>query len=520
MGVLVNDQVYPLTSSIDTPILYTGKGPFGDYRYVKVAKNNGHMIEQEPFLRSSQLQVPNEFYNRTWNTKQIQPLPHILDTLPSVQRLNSDLHKENSIPTIFIKGNQQQINTMHTETAKDIAVTVDFTFIENNQIKTFKNVELKLAGRSSRWTSKLSYSIGLPKDQSLYGYRKLKLRALSYDPAYIREKLTTDVMKSTGLPSTGSSYTRLIMNDQPIGLYLMIENYKNPWFMNEFANGETFNQGITYQAGASISDLSYFGTINITQYEQAYKIEEDPTNKNDKSYNKLIAFTKFLDNAPLEDAEIIWNQQIDMESVIRSLALEIVAGFSDGYIGNANNFHLYDNLQEERFTFIKSDYDNTFGNTLIDLSLMWQGDYTKYPGFNIRPLTKKMMTIPTFKERFESLLQLYLEQLIHPKVLFPRIDDLTDMIREDVEWDQQLPRVSNRTWTDAIGTEFETDDPPYPLHAITIQDFKTRSSIPLDKAIDGPTNHISLPGVKEWITVINENMQSYFDQYPSSTKLN
>ncbi|KAI9300276.1 coth protein-domain-containing protein [Cunninghamella echinulata] len=512
MGVLVKGRFYPLQSTPDVPILYTGSAPYGNYRYVKLSQNKTCIIEQENFIRHKQTEIPNEFYNRSWNTKQLKPLPTILNNLPSVHRLDSPLHQENTISTIYIKADQKQVDVMHGDPQTETEVKVDLTLIENNKVQTFKDVEISLSGRSSRWTSKQSYSIKLPKGQELYGYRRLKLRALAYDPAYIREKLSTDIMKSAGLPSTGSSYKRVIINDRPIGLFLMVENYKNPWFKNLFADGGKMDQGITFEAKASISDLSYFGAQNLTLYEKAYEIEEDPDNKDEKNYNKLIAFTKFLSEAPTgEGAETVWNQQIDMESVIRSLAIEVVAGFSDGYIGNANNYHLYDHLQEKRFIFIKSDFDNTFGNTLVDLSQQWTGDYLDCPGFTMRPLTTKMLLVPAFKQRFEEVLQLLVQQLINPKAMNPRIDSLINMIRQDVQWDQTLPRVSNATWDDADGTEFETDDPPAPLDGETIKDFKTRPAIPLDKAVNGPTGHPSLAGVKEWIRVIHKNINAYFN---------
>lgn len=78
----------------------------------------------------------------------------------------------------------------------------------NDKIQTVKGVEISLAGRSSRWMDKLSYGLKIPKEQDLYGYRRLKLRAMRADPAYIREKLCYDLMKSVGLPVSGASYTR------------------------------------------------------------------------------------------------------------------------------------------------------------------------------------------------------------------------------------------------------------------------------------------------------------------------
>lgn len=193
-----------------------------------------------------------------------------------------------------------------------------------DKVTTIKGVEISLAGRSSKWLEKLSYGLKTPKDQALFGYRSLKLRALAADPSYIREVLCYDMMNAMGLPVSGASYTRVIMNDQPVGLFLMIEAYKNDWQKNEFGDGKKLKdgRGITYQGMGSGSDLSTLGG-NVTLFEASYKVQETPDKKHGgdgtPSYDRLMDFTKFLADAPTttDDAADVWNQHIDMDSVIR-----------------------------------------------------------------------------------------------------------------------------------------------------------------------------------------------------------
>ncbi|KAI9304806.1 coth protein-domain-containing protein, partial [Cunninghamella echinulata] len=380
-----------------------------------------------------------------------------------------------------------------------------------------KGVEISLAGRSSRWMDKLSYGLKIPKEQDLYGYRRLKLRAMRADPAYIREKLCYDMMKSVGLPVSGASYTRVIMNNQPIGLFLMIEGYKNPWYKNLFANGGKLDQGITYQGVGSVSDLSYFGD-NVTKYDGPYKIEEDP-DQGTPTFNRIMEFTKFLSEAPVgEGAESVWNQHIDMDSVIRSLAIEIAAGFSDGYIANANNFFLYDNLQDKRFTYLAADFDTTLGNTLVTLSKQLNGNYTDYPGFSLRPLTTKLIQVPAFKLQMETLLQQITKELVNPNVANKRIDELVAFLREDVEWDYRLPKAANVTW-DGIKDQvpFTPDMIPPPLDWAAIEELMKRQPLTMEQAVYGPTGSNLYPNVIEWFTTLSNNMQQYFNQHPPSS---
>ncbi|CAO3598948.1 unnamed protein product [Absidia cylindrospora] len=529
MGVIVDGKTYPLQASKDIPILHSGTAPSGSYNYAKLNQANA-VVEKEPFQRhldENSGNTPNEFYNRTWNTQNVAELPKLADPLPGINRVDSSLHAKNQIPTIYLTGDQAQIDLMHGNTTLDTRVTLDMHFIETDKITTVKDIQIKLAGRSSKWLDKLSYGLKTKKGEELFGYRRLKLRALRADPSYIREILCFDMMKSMGLPVSGASYTRVIMNDQPIGLFLMIEAYKSNWYKNEFGGGDKLKhgQGATYQGYGSVSDLSYFGD-NLTKYDGPYKIEEDADKehggKNASNYKQVMDFTKFLSEAPTssDDAVKIWNEHIDMDSVIRSLVVEIIAGFSDGYIANANNYFLYDNLAEKRLTYLAADFDTTIGNTIVKLADMWAGNYTQYPGFTMRPLTQKMMQVPEFKSQFEQLLHKASKQLIDDAAIHPRIDDLVKMIREDVDWDTALPKVNKNIMFDGFNASDIGDvlkELPPPLYLDSIKDMTTRKPMDIDTAVYKPSDHISLPGVTQWFSRQSKALQDYFTQHPPST---
>ncbi|KAI8337897.1 coth protein-domain-containing protein [Chlamydoabsidia padenii] len=517
MGVIVNNKAYPLQASTSLPVLHSGSAPLGNYSYAKLDQAQA-VVEKEAFERQPVETSLYEFYNRTWNTRHVVELPTLLDPLPGMDRIDdSQLHPKDHIPTIYLSGDPAQIDLMHSNTTLDTKVTVDMHYIGTDKVTTIKGAEISLAGRSSRWMDKLSYSIKTPKDQDLFSYRSFKLRALRADPSYLREILCYDLMKSMGLPVSGASYIRVLLNDQPVGLFLLIEAYKNDWYQNEFGGGKTLKagRGITYQGYGAISDLSY--NDNITQYELAYKIQEDPDKKHGSpSFDKLVAFTKFLANAPTGDnaAAETWNKHIDMDSVIRSLVVEIIAGFSDGYIANANNYFLYDNLADTRFTYLAADFDTTIGNTMVKLADMWSGNYTQYPGFSLRPLTQKLVQVPTFKSQFEHLLFNVSQHLN----VNPRIDDLVNMIRQDVEWDSTLPKLSkgnDKTVEDMFKyLQAHPELLPPPMDWDTIMDLARKIPMSWDTYINGPTNKISLSGVKEWFAHQTKAMQDYFGQHP------
>jgi spore coat protein CotH len=169
----------------------------------------------------------------------------------------------------------------------------------------------------------------LDKKDRLYQYRRVKLRALASDPSYIREKLAYDIVKSAGLVSAEFSYVRVFMNDQPLGLFGIIETFKDPWLANTFANGSTsYKNGYLYQgifstpqssAQGHVSDLSYID--NITAYEDGqYEIKQAASKGNKVDWKPLQDFTKFVSTAPTNqsDAVTTWKKHLDTDSFLRS----------------------------------------------------------------------------------------------------------------------------------------------------------------------------------------------------------
>ncbi|KAL0094855.1 coth protein-domain-containing protein [Phycomyces blakesleeanus] len=526
ISVVVDTISYPLLQSAQVPVLYTGSAPIAskDYKYSMGTGRNS--MKTENFSRNkTEESTPNETFGRPWNTRVLSKLKSALPPIPSIDRIKSLLHIDGEIATIHLSGNQSAFDNMHNNPMEESLVAANVSYISPHGIHTFSNVELEISGLSSRTFRKLSYNIKLKKKAKnhLYGYRRLKLRAINNDDSYIRESIGYDIVKAAGLAATEFSYVRVIMNDRPLGLFGLIENYKDPWLSNEFANGNVkYEQGILYQAvyqvdngnvNITLSDLSYYQ--NITKYETgAYKIKADSTN-GIASLDPLIEFTKFIKDAPTDtpNAVHIWNKKLDTESFLRCIALEILLGFSDGYIGTGNNYYLYLDPKTQRYIYLPSDLDLIFGAGFISTVSMTTGNYSDFPCFHLRPLIAKMMQIPTFKTRLEELIVEITKRLYNLKELENRIDDVVDMIEEDVAWDCSLPRVSKGLILgDIDGSEEYSLSliPPMVDIPTALNLFTKNETIPLRVAVNGPTGHLASPGVKEFIKWQSENTMEFW----------
>ena len=205
------------------------------------------------------------------------------------------------------------------------------------------------------------------------------------------------------------------------------------------------------------------------------------------------------------------------------MALEIILGFSDGYSTFADNYYLYQNgLDAEQFVYIPSDVDISMGSTMSDMSQMLTGDYHTFPGFLRRPLVTQFLRVPEYKQRFEEILQELATYLVNPTTLNPIIDAVADMIRQDVEWDQSLPRLG-KTEIDILANQttniFDDEKLAGIVDIDTIKDALQRPQpLPFDVAVNGPTGHISMAGVKEYITNSSQAILEFYGKQGEEVK--
>ncbi|KAG2211882.1 hypothetical protein INT47_004569 [Mucor saturninus] len=526
MSVVVDDSVYHLYPNTTYPFLFSGKAPKAKvgYRYVKITDNPSNYLS-ESFLRSPQdnTNTLHEFFNRTWNRHPNVQLPKIYPLSISTNRLVSLLHKDDEIPTIHFSGNQTELDLMHHNPPTDpISVTTVVSYVSLEDAFQFNNVELSLAGRSSVMMPKLSYIFKLDKADSLYGYRRIKLRALVLDPSYIREQIGYDILSSSGAATTNFSYVRVFMNERELGLFGLIEAFQNPWLANEFNGGDIFyKNGYLYQGNSEdpypghTSDLAYYKD-NLTAYADGqYKIKEEEKGGSKDDFQPLMDFTRSIAEAPVNtsDAVTIWNKAMDTEGFLRSMAIEVLGGYSDGYIVNANNFCIYQKLETNQYVYIPADLDLCLGNGLRNVSQLLYVNYTDFTGWGNRPLLNRILLIQDFYDRFLYLLQDLNNKLFNMEAVEPRINDLVDMIREDVEWDKTLPGIAQDTFDGLVHNL-----PPSFRNDPVLWDIVKRiiSNITFNNAInDSKSQFVTYMSLKPWISRMHQNTNNFFSQNSS-----
>jgi len=289
-----------------------------------------------------------------------------------------------------------------------------------------------IGGYSGRRYGKLGFNFKIRGKDELYGRTQFRLRSDAREPTFIRSKLVCDIQNRLGLPSISANYGLLYINDEFMGLYILMDIYKQSWIEYEYGEKETKT---LYQCKTLKNYLtSDFSSVNCV-------------NKNDKvtDYSEWIEFLKTLDQAQsVYDLEDVF----DVELFLKQMALEFLFGSWDHFLNYGHNYYLYKPVND-KWKYLSYDFDGEFGQ---DIELAFIGMYildvpelmhiksTDYPHYSFENFAKKnhlleilILNDPT---HFNEILKDIVSKVFNPATLYPHIDEIKSFIKPYVELDK------------------------------------------------------------------------------------
>lgn len=313
--VVVKSKTYTLKSSTATPLAHVGTAPGGaSYRYVIKGKKE----------KSSRTSIPAggktqpEFFDRP-NKVSVPKLPKLYSN-KYADKIYTDAHLENEIGSIHFSAPASDVKKLYASKDSKAKVISTMTYFNSKGVQQFANTTIAIGGKSTRDWAKKAYKFSLSKDtDGLYGLRKFKLRAEASEPTVIREKLYYDMLDALGLPTPSSSYVRLFINNDQIGLFLLVDEISNPWLKSDFNGGKKYDNGILYKmdgGGDKVgANLAYVGSSE-SKYSDFYTVEEE-SQAGEKTLKRLIDFTKWIQDKGKTASAADWNVQIDTDGFLK-----------------------------------------------------------------------------------------------------------------------------------------------------------------------------------------------------------
>ncbi|KAG1473373.1 hypothetical protein G6F56_000984 [Rhizopus delemar] len=474
VGVSVAGQVVALQKG-SVPNLYTGSAPFGSsYQYVLTGQTNT-VESTSRQLAEGVTSTGNEFFNRSKTIYDVPSLPQAFN--PFYPTLFTNMNKSNEIATIIMTVNATQLDAINkAPTAKlDDAQVFSLAYISNKEVYTFENAGLSTSGQSTKDFAKQSWAIKLDKFNAknttktlLYGRTTLKLRAEETDATFAREKLVLDMLAASGGATLSASWTRVFINNEPFGLFLLMDDASTHLIDNILHGGnwKSTNTGVTYKGNAlsetQEGNLVYQGDDLTLYSSDLYKLAdkgEDTVSKNN-SQQLIMEFTKQLSQVNAQDAADAQHpgsiaQLIDSpQNTLVHMAINFLIGSWDGFWYQASNYYLNQDLQSKKWTLITYDFDETYGNGAeAGMSTVAYQNYSR--AGSQRPLVTVFLSNTYYTAEFQAILKTLVKRFFKPSVVTPRLQAWSEMLKEDIAWTRGVSGRSEGTITTFTTADFQ-----------------------------------------------------------------
>jgi len=305
----------------------------------------------------------------------------------------------------------------------------------------------------------------------------------------MREKTYFDILNAIGVPTSQSKFVRVFLNETPAGLFLMTDDFSNKSFLKS-----TFNNGMKFDVDNAVFKVNSGGDLSYKSFtvngSEPYSYRGDIKNADNKiMINEiLVPFMKEVDKYP-ETKKI----SLDVQAFLKNMAVEYLAYGTDNYWMVQGNYFIFKNMASNKWFFIDSDFDMTFGvsnpekcvNTSLDDYVLIKNKGSSRP--LIDNLRKNSSNDRYLKEAVEKIVK----STFNIDALGPRLDSFAELIRQDAYWDFTLPGLNSYSGSDHViklkphtNDDFEREigsttstRKPYPIKKWIIDRSKNVSSI-------------------------------------------
>ena len=270
----------------------------------------------------------------------------------------------------------------------DSIVLIDCGFREKG------NASNSLANFGKKKPFKISFDEFL--NQKLDGLKKINLNNFTNDPSLVHDVISFKLFRDAGLVASRTSYTKLWINGEYIGLYVVLENVDKTFL--KFNYGSTQNDGNLYKTdrGASVP-LTWLGTESSGYKGQGLKLT---TNESMDNWSTLIGFIDFINNDHSTDFKQQLENKFDVHNYLKILAIEKSIRSWDSYWGGGNNYFLYEH-PDGKIKWIPWDMNETFQDIkLLSETSLLTGYLVPANKYDERPLLKRIFEIEEYKNEY------------------------------------------------------------------------------------------------------------------------
>jgi len=438
-----------------------------NYNYIIDYGNNEK--EEEAFVRQrlEDDESLNEFFNRTITVKKHPELPRAYEAFPYFEQ--SKLYDDTFVATFIVNCDEAQLQGLYADTSAKEKIPAEIIYASPYDVKTFSEASMGLSGQSTRDVAKLSYKFKNLKNgkKELFNRSSIKLRAEHMDFSYLRDKIYGDIVNTLGVPTAQNTFARLYINGRDIGFFDVSDDITNGRYLREtFNNGNKYDASVVneiYKADCSeltgvYGDLGYYGDdVNNEMYAiYSYKGNDETMLSLDHVAKDIIPLVKEIDDYKNGQTN---EMPIDVDTFLKSMAMEFLGGAIDNYWNKPGNYYLFRDNSKGIWYFHDADFHYSFGIN-NEKDAMLSTPLSEYPPKVAELIGKERAPLdalrqdPEMEAKFQDIFKRLLKTSYNPNALFPRIDSLAELIREDVLWDISiLPKENPNPITESYSTD-------------------------------------------------------------------
>gem|GEM_PF-647688 len=293
-------------------------------------------------------------------------------------------------------------------------------------------------------------------DQRWNGIKGFTLNNSWNDPSHMGEKIHMDfAVERAGMTGPRIGYANVLVNGKPHSFYMMGELADNR-LLNRFF-GE--NEGDLFKAIDATSNNSDFTTTSLTN--KRYEVESDSVNR---AWARLGAVITAVNGSSVATA---LPALVNMGSVYRGFATDVLFGSTDTYAGVGQNYLVYfPESQGSKMEWILWDASLTFGKAPFgdanNTSTTPGGNCARSATGNLlcgptnKPLINKIVTTQSLREDYLRSTWFLFKAYFEGDWLTNRIDTVAALIRPHLAADTKKLGLTNMSTFDQNVTTLKT----------------------------------------------------------------
>src|SRR5262245_9797826 len=252
---------------------------------------------------------------------------------PCFAQTVDDLFDDSILQEIRIEVRPSDWNTLKATALEDTHYPADIRWLYKGKWITVPQVSIRSRGNGSRSSVKPGLRVDFDRYNStrqFLGLRSMVLRNNTQDASMLRERMSLDLMRKLGMNAPRAAHTRLYVNDEYAGLYMIVESVDDIFTRSRFNDGDGFLYNYEYPYEQTEYRFQYRGPNAADYCPSPFKPE---THELAPQCEVIEALVRTVNEASDERFEELTGQYLDIPTYLKEIAVEAYLAEADGLLG-------------------------------------------------------------------------------------------------------------------------------------------------------------------------------------------